>query len=156
MGTGPKCLSKRADADWRPDGFGLRANEDLIRKGSDVTCWVANGRFDDPPTPVVVDEVDEWDQDTRDNADVNCWRAAMVCCPATNWLQKRVLLHSVHFASRALAKARLISTRVIVIEDNQRSHSCVAQVCQACMSLATVHLQYVMTARRRLMRAREA
>jgi len=59
METGPKCLSRRADADWRLVRFGC-ANEDLIRKGSDVTCWVANGRFDDPPTPVVVDEVDEW------------------------------------------------------------------------------------------------
>jgi len=47
METGPKCLSRRADADWRLVRFGC-ANEDLIRRGSDVTCWVANGRFDDP------------------------------------------------------------------------------------------------------------
>jgi hypothetical protein len=71
--------------------------------------------------------------------------------PATSWLQKRVLLHTVHLASKALEKPRVISTRVIVIEDNQRFHSCVAQ------NLSTVYvtgqrgLQYVM-AGRRLMR----
>jgi hypothetical protein len=78
----------------------------------------------------------------------------MVCYPATNWLQKRVLLHSVHLASRALEKARLISTRVIAIEDNQRLHRCVAQASSSEYVTGQDPLQYVMAAGRRLMRMR--
>ncbi|KAH6869979.1 hypothetical protein BKA58DRAFT_168783 [Alternaria rosae] len=78
----------------------------------------------------------------------------MVCYPATNWLRRRVLLHSVHLASKALAKARLISTRVIAIEDNQRFHSCVAQAWSSEHVTGQAGLQYVMAAGRRLMRMR--
>jgi hypothetical protein len=78
----------------------------------------------------------------------------MVCYPATNWLQKRVLLHTVHFASRALRRARLISTRVIMIEDNQRFHSCVAQAWSGEYVTGQDGLQYVMAAGGRLMRMR--
>jgi hypothetical protein len=56
METGPKCLSERADADWRLVGFGC-APEGPIRRRRDVTCPVATGRCDDPPMLTVVGEV---------------------------------------------------------------------------------------------------
>ena len=128
-------------------------------QGRDATCSVANARRDDPPTEAVVVEA-LWRVWHRDNADVNCWRRHGMLASATNWLRQRVLLHTVHFASKALGEGRLISTRVIVIEGNQRFHSWVAQdlvqhVCHWPSSASG--LQYVMATGRRLMIAgREA
>jgi hypothetical protein len=50
--------------------------------------------------------------------------------------------------------ARLISTRVIVIEDNQRFHSCVAPAWSSEYVTGQERLQYVMAAGGRLMRMR--